>query len=160
MRRRQIVLASGGREYSLELRGEDGSVAVDGRIFSVRRAADGSVHVLGDRSERAWSVEVGETRWVFFDGRVFELVEPGARRGRRAGQHHGTLSAPMPATVRHIAVSVGDPVARGDTLVVLEAMKMELPIRAPGDGVVAAVNCRAGELVQPGSPLIRIEADA
>jgi biotin carboxyl carrier protein len=63
----------------------------------------------------------------------------------------------MPATVRRIAVAAGDTVRRGDTLIVLEAMKMELPIRATSDGVIESVSCREGELVQPGVPLIDID---
>jgi biotin carboxyl carrier protein len=62
----------------------------------------------------------------------------------------------MPATVRQIRVKTGDVVHRGDTLIVLEAMKMELPVRAGADGTVSAIRCREGELVQPGVPLIEI----
>jgi biotin carboxyl carrier protein len=65
----------------------------------------------------------------------------------------------MPATVRQIRVTPGDQVARGDTLIVLEAMKMELPVRANEHGTVAAVHCREGELVQPGRPLVDITPD-
>jgi biotin carboxyl carrier protein len=65
--------------------------------------------------------------------------------------------APMPATVRRVDVVVGQTIARGDTLIVLEAMKMELPIKATGDGRVEAIRCREGDLVQPGVPLIEIE---
>jgi biotin carboxyl carrier protein len=67
------------------------------------------------------------------------------------------MAAPMPATVVKILVAPGQTVRHGDTLVVLEAMKMELPIRAPGDGTVKSVNCREGELVQPDRPLIELE---
>ena len=63
----------------------------------------------------------------------------------------------MPATVVRINTPVGTAVKRGETLLVLEAMKMELPIRANADGTVKAVNCRVGELVQPGVPLIELE---
>ena len=54
-------------------------------------------------------------------------------------------------------VTVGDAVKRGDALVILEAMKMELPVRAGVAGSVRAVHCREGELVQPGLPLIEID---
>ena len=64
------------------------------------------------------------------------------------------LSAPMPATVRAVEVKAGDQVEAGATLVVLEAMKMELIIRAPVAGTVRAVFCEQGELVQPGTPLV------
>jgi len=61
------------------------------------------------------------------------------------------------ATVIRVEVSPGEQVQRGDTLVILEAMKMELPIRAAADGTVASVSCKPGDLVQPGMALIEIE---
>ena len=48
---------------------------------------------------------------------------------------------------------------RNDVVMVLEAMKMELPIRSPRDGVVKAIRCAAGELVQPGTTLLELEDD-
>ena len=63
----------------------------------------------------------------------------------------------MPATVIKIHVKPGDEVKKGDAVVVLEAMKMELPLRLPSDAVVKAVHCRAGELVQPDAVLVEFE---
>jgi biotin carboxyl carrier protein len=63
----------------------------------------------------------------------------------------------MPATVVKVLVEPGARVVKGDTLLVLEAMKMELPVRAPRDGVVKSVACRQGELVQPGVNLLELE---
>ena len=65
--------------------------------------------------------------------------------------------APMPATVVSINASKGQSVNEGDTVIVLEAMKMELPIKAPRRGVVKAVHCAKGDLVQPGLVLLEIE---
>ena len=62
----------------------------------------------------------------------------------------------MPATVVKVLIKPGDRVARGDTVVVLEAMKMELPLRATGDATVKAVHCREGELVQPETVLVEL----
>ena len=81
---------------------------------------------------------------------------PDARESSPA-DHLDALAAPMPATVAAVLVRPGAVVAAGDTLVRLEAMKMELAIRAPAAGRVAAVDCRAGELVQPGRPLVTLE---
>ena len=64
------------------------------------------------------------------------------------------MTAPMPATVIRIHVKPGDAVKKGQILALLEAMKMELPLRAPADGIVAAVHCRDGELVPADAPLI------
>ena len=69
----------------------------------------------------------------------------------------GSLAAPMPGTVLRVLVAPGDHVAAGQTLVLLEAMKMELAVAAPGDGVVSAVHVEAGELVQGGAALAEIE---
>jgi biotin carboxyl carrier protein len=63
----------------------------------------------------------------------------------------------MPATVVRVLVIPGQQVTQGDTMVVLEAMKMELAIAAPREGTVRAVRCQPGELVQPGSPLVEME---
>ena len=63
----------------------------------------------------------------------------------------------MPATVVSIHVAPGQEVKRDDLLVMLEAMKMELPIRAPRDGRITAIACQQGELVQPGIQLIELE---
>jgi biotin carboxyl carrier protein len=62
----------------------------------------------------------------------------------------------MPATVVQVLTQAGSAVRAGDTLVVLEAMKMELAIRAPADAVVKAVHCREGDLVRPDTPLIEL----
>jgi len=109
--------------------------------------------------DRTWMVAVAgppDNRWVWIDGRVARIDAPptGRSRGRSASNE---LSAPMPATVISVMVAMGATVARGDTLIMLEAMKMELPIRAPRDGVVRAIHCQAGQLVQPGVNLLELE---
>ena len=125
-------------------------------IAVTRGAAPGEYVVMrGSRIERVYAVVAGDTTWVFHDGSVFEIAsDTGSSVRRRGAHHHASLTAPMPATVVAINVRPGDPVRRGDILIVLEAMKMELPVRAPGDGTVEAIHCRAGELVQPGVSLI------
>ena len=91
----------------------------------------------------------GEARTV----RAARPDVPTRRRSARAtaGQ---TLAAPMPATVIKIHVKPGDAVKKGDTVLVLEAMKMELPIRAPADATIGAVCCREGELVSADATLV------
>ena len=69
-----------------------------------------------------------------------------------------SLLAPMPATVVSILVKQGDAVTQGQTLVLLDAMKMELPIRAPADGVVTSVHCREGDLVEADAVLLELIA--
>jgi biotin carboxyl carrier protein len=59
--------------------------------------------------------------------------------------------------VSKILVKEGDAVKAGDKLILLESMKMIIPIQAPHDGLVAALRCSAGEAVQPGEQLIELE---
>ena len=63
----------------------------------------------------------------------------------------------MPATVIKINVEPGDAVKKGDILVLLEAMKMELPVRAPETGTVRAVRCREGDLVEADAVLMELQ---
>jgi biotin carboxyl carrier protein len=63
----------------------------------------------------------------------------------------------MSATVVRMIAEVGSAVAEGDILLVVEAMKMEMPLRAPRAAVVRAVHCHEGELVQPTSILVELE---
>jgi acetyl-CoA/propionyl-CoA carboxylase, biotin carboxylase, biotin carboxyl carrier protein len=72
----------------------------------------------------------------------------------------GSISAPMPGTVLAVTVEPGAAVVAGETLVVMEAMKMELALKAPLDGVVAALTAVAGEQVALGQTLAVVEADA
>jgi acetyl/propionyl-CoA carboxylase alpha subunit len=71
----------------------------------------------------------------------------------------GSLTAPMPANVRTVHVAVGDAVAAGDAMVVLEAMKMQTTVRTPAAGTVTAVRVREGEAVVAGQVLIEMEED-
>ena len=133
-----------------------GSVSIDGISVAASVMAPGEVRV--GETGHAWVCASGDMRWVFLNGEVFE-IEVQQREGRRPrpAVSHGSLSAPMPATVVRVEVAPGAAVRRGDTLVILEAMKMELPIRASADGTVTAVHCKPGDLVQPGVALIQMD---
>jgi acetyl/propionyl-CoA carboxylase alpha subunit len=152
----RVTLRFGDREHVVDVM--NGPDRIEARIddATFRVAVEGNlVRVEGSSGGPAWVVSAGDSRWVYHDGCVSE-IEVAREGGRRRTSHPGSLSAPMPATVRQIRVAVGDAVARGDTVIVLEAMKMELPVRSNADGIVSAVRCREGELVQPGLPLIEI----
>ena len=107
----------------------------------------------------AHAVVIGTQTWVHLDGATFVLDDrPVISRARVSGSTEAELAAPMPATVIAVAITPGQRVSSGEILVRLEAMKMELPIIAPRDGVIRAVACRVGDLVQPGIPLVTFEA--
>lgn len=103
-----------------------------------------------------------QARWVFLDGHtyVIDVRPPAGDSAAGAERRHDdelALASPMPATVTAVGVAPGQTVARGDVLVMLEAMKMELPIRAPRAGRDTRVACKPGELVQPGIALVELE---
>ena len=118
-------------------------------------------HIVDDGHER-WRVAVasdGNATWVFVNGQVARIdrEEAPAMRGRARGRGDAGVMSPMPATVVAINTAPGKAVSEGDTVIVLEAMKMELPIKAPKSGVVKAVHCAKGDLVQPGVVLLELE---
>jgi biotin carboxyl carrier protein len=105
----------------------------------------------------AYAVATNRETWVFLDGRAYVVGSAAAARtGASVTSDADALAAPMPATVVRIEVSPEQIVTKDSLLVMLEAMKMELPIRAPRDGRVTAIHCRVGEIVQPGVPLLEI----
>jgi 3-methylcrotonyl-CoA carboxylase alpha subunit len=92
-----------------------------------------------------------------YEGETYS-IDNGEKTSRARKRHRDqTMSAPMPGAILKILVSQGQQVTKGTPLVILEAMKMEHVITAPRDGTVAAINCKEGELVQPGNDLIELQ---
>ncbi len=161
------------REFQYEVNGEIITVtvesAVDGYVVHVAGRTYRIEAHPGDRGRidmatasqrvRAYVASDGARRYVGLDGATWTLDRPDPRRrpaspGSSGG---GSLTATMPGLVLDVLVHAGDVVRKGETLVLMEAMKMELRITAPQDGNVAHVNCRAGEVVQRGQLLIELE---
>lgn len=67
-----------------------------------------------------------------------------------------TITSPMPGTIVRVSAAPGQSVKKGDTLVVLEAMKMENEIMAPHDATVAAIMVNKGDSVESGTPLVSL----
>ncbi|MGO9900368.1 MAG: acetyl/propionyl/methylcrotonyl-CoA carboxylase subunit alpha [Solirubrobacteraceae bacterium] len=141
----------------------DGRVSAGGRIWedaAIRFEADGTARVRLDGLERRYAVRVSDdVIWVARDGHHMEL------RTKRFSTEAETdlldsLQAPMPGTVLLVHVRDGDAVARGDVLVVLESMKMELAITAPHAGTVDGLSLRVGDRVALRQPLLAVRADA
>jgi biotin carboxyl carrier protein len=126
---------------------------------SVTAIGPGVFRVIVDgRTELVYVAGAAGRRWAFWNGRVFREEDVGPAPARGAGPGGALqVTAPMPATVLRVLVTPGTVVSKGDPLVIVEAMKMEMPLRAAGDGVVKAVRCREGELVQPEALLVELE---
>jgi biotin carboxyl carrier protein len=153
--RHHIVVDS--RSFVVE-RHADGVVVDDDSAALVRATAEGDgryrIDVAG-RPHHAIAAAAGDRIWIAIDGEVFECRL--AAQPRIANDDR--LSSPMPATVTAIPIRVGQGVEAGDVLIALEAMKMELPLRAPHKGTVAAVHCHVGDLVQPDVVLVELLAE-
>ena len=137
-----------------------GQVRIGDQSYHVSEAAPG-LYLVSHGTVR-WQVAVadaGDTRWVSVNGQVavFEVESGRPQTARRKTARADAMMAPMPATVAKLLVAPGQAVADGEIVLVLEAMKMELPVRAPRGGVVKAVHCAPGELVQPGVALVDLE---
>jgi biotin carboxyl carrier protein len=108
---------------------------------------------------RGFAVRRGDEVWVQLAGPAFRMaVERGPAR-RRAGGGHAEIAAPMPGQVLRVLVAAGDRVERGQTLMVVEAMKMQIEIAAPYAGTVASISASPGDKVMPGVPLADVEPE-
>lgn len=148
-----------GAETRVEVRGEACDVWIGERAVgevTVRRVGDGWVLGVGGRTVRASVTRDGERRWVTVGGKTV-VIERDAGRRRGGDTHAGGLESPLPGRVIAVDVDAGDTVHAGQTLVLIEAMKMEHPIKAPHAGVVVAVRCKGGDMVQPGVALIELK---
>ncbi|MDU9002643.1 acetyl/propionyl/methylcrotonyl-CoA carboxylase subunit alpha [Sedimentitalea todarodis] len=91
-------------------------------------------------------------------GLAFDIIDPLERAAGAAGDGN-LIEAPMPGLVKAVFAEVGQAVAAGDRLAVLEAMKMEHALLAARDGVVAEVLTTAGAQVEAGAALVRLEPE-
>ena len=97
-------------------------------------------------------------RWVTVSGRTVVLTKSSGAKRRGAGHDHASeLAAPMPGVVRSVNVGEEETVTKGQTLMLLEAMKMEIRIQAPFDGVVKSLAVKVGQTVEREQVLITLE---
>jgi 3-methylcrotonyl-CoA carboxylase alpha subunit len=146
-----IEITSSGQNYVAVLGGKTVSV-------QIVRAELGRMDLLIDgQPVTAYVSSDMAKRWVTIDGQTSMLTKTsGAKQGVRH-DHAGGLIAPMPGQVRSVSVSVGDAVKKGQTLVVIEAMKMEIRIQALKDGTVKIVHVKQGQTVEREQILIEME---
>jgi acetyl/propionyl-CoA carboxylase alpha subunit len=111
----------------------------------------------GDRVETFHCVRDKHVIHLFWRGAVYRIDEDSERARSAHRPVTGALEAPMPGRVISVRVAPGQAVAKGQELLVVEAMKMENALRAPREGVVKAVAARVGDMVSPGVVLVELE---
>ncbi|HXQ62653.1 MAG TPA: biotin carboxylase N-terminal domain-containing protein [Acidimicrobiales bacterium] len=149
--------------YRFDRHGRCTEVAVDGAprpdIEVVACAADGAILSIAGVLKRYSVDRFGASSWV--DGPDGSSAFTELPRFSPPGSQLavGALVAPLPGTVVKVAVAPGDRVQAGDTLVAIEAMKMEHEVKATAGGTVAEVHVAAGEQVESGRLLVVIAPD-
>ena len=150
------------QSFEINPSGENYVATIDGKNVSVQvirvDATHGRMDLLIDgRRVNAYVSSDMAKRWVTVDGKTLMLTKTsGAKRGVRH-EHAGGLIAPMPGQVRSVSVGVGDVVKKGQTLLTMEAMKMEIRIQALKDGAVKALHVAQGQTVEREQILIEME---
>jgi biotin carboxyl carrier protein len=156
----RVAVMAAGLGFAVTVNGERVLVQA-----TLRAPGELSLTWADGRRARAYVAADGDRRWVALDpapegGPVALQLPPRAGgRGRRGGAAgHDTLEAQMPGVVRRVLAAPGDRVERGQALVLLEAMKMEIRVTAPHAGVVERVGVEEGAAVERGQVLVELAA--
>lgn len=148
--------SEGPRSLEIELR--DGQLKVGEESYP----CDGRFVWIDGRRIPFWTQREGESIHVWLDGEAFTFEVPDPRRRRTeatsAGAASGLIKAQMPGKILSLAVKAGDQVAKGQNLLVMESMKMELALDASLSGTVTSVDVEVGQMVSLGQTLVKLEA--
>lgn len=155
----------GDAEHNLELsRGADSyrlHLADETRLVDLKTNADGGAWLTLDGMQHKVIIATrGDDVFVHFDGEAYQLrYEHPLKRLAEAGQGaaEDKVLAPMPGSIVNVSVKVGDAVSKGQTLLVMESMKMETTLTAPRDGVIAAVTYDKGQTFDRDALLLSLE---
>jgi biotin carboxyl carrier protein len=157
---RKISLEKKEKTYVIR----DGETILEAEIRPV--SENELLFLIGGRSSRVFIARDGERRLVYTGGREFVVCEALPEAGHCLGGDEGTpaggrlIKAPMPGKVIKLNVAEGEAVRKNQTLVIVEAMKMENEIKSEIEGTVKKIHVAAGDLVDSEKPLIEIEPGA
>jgi biotin carboxyl carrier protein len=166
----KFIATVDGRATPVDVSGEDGRYRltigeqvwdVDARLTAqgICSLLIGGVSYVAKVADDAGAsiVDVGgETHRIEVEEETRHIIRT---RGRGADGDDGhVVKAPMPGRIAHVAVARGAVVNRGDTLVVIEAMKMQNELKAASSGTIAEVRVEIGQAVNAGDVLVVIDA--
>ena len=134
---------------------------VNGEETELGGAEDVEVSRLSDRlvvrtasgSATALAVRKGDTTYVSYKGRSYKVERARRHRQRAGGKSNGECRAPMPGQIVEVMLTIGDTVADGDRILILEAMKMQQAVVAPQDGTIVRIEVQRGDQVVEGQLL-------
>ena len=153
---------------SFELEPTNDGMLVDNELldWDIQEVGENHFHIIsGNKSYSAEVVDLDRVAKSFvikINGRLysvavkdrFDLLLEKMGMTATAGARVNTIKAPMPGLIIELKVREGDAVKQGDTLVILEAMKMENIIKSPGEGTVKSVKVKKGDSVEKNQVLI------
>jgi propionyl-CoA carboxylase alpha chain len=148
---RKFTVEGRESELAVSYTTQRGEFAVEG--YTVVEAGASRVVLDKDGVRSTYDVQVGTTVDIDGPDGSFSFVPVPTFIDPADAIAAGSLLAPMPASVTTVAVEAGQQVAKGDVIVVLEAMKMQHTITAPSDGVVAELDVSVGQQVESGAVL-------
>jgi len=155
--------------FQAERKGEHGiTLANDNCLLDIEYSFISGHHlhlVINGIPLNAYLARDGDATTVIIRGIPYSIRDadiPGTRaRGKKGSQAiPQDVTPPMPAVVVRISVRVGDSLKQGQSVIVVESMKMETTLTAPYDGRVSKVNVSKGDKVMPGQILVDIDRDA
>jgi biotin carboxyl carrier protein len=114
---------------------------------------------IDGKEHKAEAQSIKGVLWVHHAGRTF-TVDSNAGRKSRKGAAKGSsdqIASPMPGKVTKILLKVGDTVAAGQAVLVMEAMKMEYTLKSDIAGVIETISCSVGEQVVLGKVLVKMK---
>jgi len=126
--------------------------------FTVERLSDRLMVRTPEGSFSAIAVRQGQAVLVSFKGLQYRIEERQSRVSAATSSGTGELRAPMPGQIVDVRSAVGGTVRKGETLMVLEAMKTQQPLLAPFDGTVVQIGVDKGDQVSEGTLLVTVEA--
>lgn len=162
----QVILNEEAKEIEVFRRGDRLQIGYDGKAYSARLIHQDGAHYVLEVEEpddngfinrkriRAAGYRDGDSRQLWANGRLVDYRRIQEGTEQTPDTSDSSLSVSIPAVVSEILVKVGQQVKTGEKLILLESMKMILPIHAPFDGTIQSINCTPGEAVQPGLQLI------
>ena len=157
--RHEIVAHGAAGDYRIECDGT--TTEVGGARIAGAQMAEAGLSARFDGQGRRYRVEADARHVLLHDGlrrRRYRRVPAYETAAGDAAGGGDQVAAPMPGRVVLVKVAVGDQVVQGQELLVMEAMKMELALKAPRDGVVAEVRAAAGDFVEADAALVALEA--
>ena len=140
-------------------------VEIDGKEteLDVKKLSDSQYSVLQGEESHDVAVISSDTQWQSFIGdKKVQFTLKDEKQIRReqssggTGEASGDVIAPMPGKVVEVEVKEGDPVTKGQGIIIVEAMKMQNEFKAPIDGIIQSIHVNPGDAIEGGTGMVSI----